>query len=330
MTIQQMLLGAKSAGGGFASLDIQLTNISKGRTFGSATLNNNSSLTVYSSWGYSGYYAFLIPNNDTYRIEARGVNGTYSPVSSPRTPENYGARIIADVAVTAGNVLIFMAGQQSAYATSDGQGSGGGGMSGAAISSTTTNSQSSVNNATALVIAGGGGGSAYNGHYSYTTSTARGYANTNTIGRAGLHSGYSAEGHGWPIGHGGQASTASGYSVAGWNGGGYNSGGSGNSARSGGTHGEGFRYGAVGGYGDSSSSPSQYGEGGFGGGGGGSTNCGYGGGGGGYSGGGPGGYSGNCGGHGGGGGSYYTGTLYSASNYSTQYGYIRIRSSDLY
>lgn len=329
MTIQQMLLGV-SSGGGTASLDIQLTATSQGRTFGSATLNNNSSLTVTSTWGYSGYYAFLIPANDTYRIEARGVNGVYTPVSTPRTPENYGAQIIADVAVTAGNVLIFMAGQQSAYATSDGQGSGGGGMSGVAYSTNTTNSTSSVNTSTALVIAGGGGGSAYNGHYGYSTSTSRGYANTNQVGRAGLHSGYSAEGHGWTVGGGGQASTASGYNVAGWNGGGFNTDGSGTSARSGGTHGQAFRNGGVGGYGDSSSSPSQYGEGGFGGGGGGSTNCGYGGGGGGYSGGGPGGYSGSCGGHGGGGGSYYTGSLVTAQNYSSTYGYVRIRSSDLY
>ena len=319
-----MLLGAAGAGGS-ASLDIQLTASGYGRAFSSATLNNNSSLTVTSTWGYSGYYAFLIPANDTYRIEARGVNGTFSPVTSPRTPENYGAQIIADVAVTAGNVLIFMAGQQDNSACSDGQGAGGGGMSGAAISSTTSNSTSSVDNATALVIAGGGGGSCYNGHYGYSTSTARGYANTGQTGRAGLHSGYTAEGHGWPVGYGGQATSAS-YSVAAWNGGGFNTDGSGTSVRSGGTHGAAFRNGGVGGYGQGGSG----GHGGFGGGGGGAQNCGYGGGGGGYSGGGSGGYSGSCGGHGGGGGSYYTGSLVTAQNYSSTYGYVRIRSSDLY
>jgi len=323
MTIQQMLLGAKSAGG--ASLDIQLTAGGYGRTFSSATLNNNSALTITSTWGYSGYYAFIIPASDTYRIEARGVNGTYTPVSTPRTPENYGAQIIADVAVTAGNVLIFMAGQQDNSAVSDGQGAGGGGMSGVAYSTNTTNSTSSVNTSTALVIAGGGGGSCYNGHYGYTTSTARGYANTGQVGRAGLHSGYTAEGHGWTVGGGGQASTAS-YSVAAWNGGGFNTDGTGTSARSGGSHGGAFRNGGVGGYGQGASG----GHGGFGGGGGGAQNCGYGGGGGGYSGGGSGGYASSCGGHGGGGGSYYTGSLVTAQNYSSAFGYVRIRSSDLY
>ena len=122
-----------------------------------------------------------------------------------------------------------------------------------------------------------------------------------------------------------KASTAVG-NVAAWNGGGYNSGGSGTSARSGGSHGESFRNGGVGGYGQGGSG----GHGGFGGGGGGAQNCGYGGGGGGYSGGGSGGYSGSCGGHGGGGGSYYTGSLVTAQNYSSAFGYVRIRSSDLY
>ena len=49
MTIQQMLLGV-SSGGGAASLDIQLTASGYGRNFSSATLNNNSSLTVTSTW----------------------------------------------------------------------------------------------------------------------------------------------------------------------------------------------------------------------------------------------------------------------------------------
>ena len=315
------------SGGGFESIDIQLTAQSTGTTFGSYSLVNTFNQTITTNWGYNGYFAFVVPNDDTYRIMTRGANGTYAGVSSP-SPENYGAEIVADIPVTKGWIILFIAGQTGGV-TSDNEGSGGGGMSAVAYTTNTSNSTASVAAANPLVVGGGGGGACLN---RTGQDNARGYGNINgtysqmVIGKAGLASGYSTLGHGWTVGGGGEATNGT-YNIAGWNGGGFNSSGSGNSARSGGSHGNGFKQGAVGGANQGGNN-----GGGFGGGGGGANNCGYGGGAGGYSGGGSGGYSGGCGGHGGGGGSWSLSStnLVSAQNYNTRYGYVRIRSSDQY
>ena len=321
-------LGMKS-GGGFESVDIQLTAQSTGRTFGSYSLTNTFSQAITTNWGYNGYFAFEVPNDDTYRIMTRGANGTYQNINSP-SPENYGAEIVADIAVTKGWIILFIAGQTGGV-TNDNEGSGGGGMSAVAYTTNKTNGTASVLAANPLVVGGGGGGACLN---RTGQDNARGYGNVNSNysdmlkGLAGLASGYSALGHGWNVGGGGLASNGT-YNIAGWNGGGFNTGGSGNSARSGGSHGNAFKAGAVGGANQGGNN-----GGGFSGGGGGAENCGYGGGAGGYSGGGSGGYSGGCGGHGGGGGSFYensgSNSLVSRQNYNTRYGYVRIRSSDQY
>ena len=329
-------LGMKG-GGAIESIDIQLTAQSTGTTFGSYSLVNTFNQTITTNWGYNGYFAFVVPNDDIYRIMTRGANGTYQNVSSS-TPENYGAEIVADIAVSKGWIILFIAGQTGGT-TSDNEGSGGGGMSAVAYTTNTSNSTTSVAAANPLVVGGGGGGSCLN---RTGQENARGYGNIEStysqmiIGKAGKTSNYSTLGHGWTVGGGGEADNTyqqnnSGgvHYVACWNGGGFNSSGTGNAARSGGSHGNGFKQGAVGGLNQGGTN-----GGGFGGGGGGANNCGYGGGAGGYSGGGAGGYNGGCGGHGGGGGSFYdnsgSNSLVSRQNYNTRYGYVRIRSSDQY
>ena len=320
-----------AGGSGMESIDMQLTAQSTGTTFGSYYFVNSFSQAVTTNWGYTGYFSFVVPNDDVYRIQARGASGGYSGVSSP-SGQNYGAQIEADIAVTKGWIILFIVGQ-TGVATNDNEGSGGGGMSAVAYTTNTSNSTASVAAANPLVVGGGGGGACYNRE---GQDNARGYGNINStysqmlIGKAGLTSGYSTLGHGWPVGGGGLANHTGANNIAGWNGGGFNGGGSGNSARSGGSHGSGFREGAAGGLNQGGS----YGGGGFGGGGGGAENCGYGGGAGGYSGGSSGGYTSGCGGHGGGGGSFYensgSNSLVSATNTSNNMGYVRIRSSDQY
>ena len=326
------------AGGSVESIDMQLTAVGTGAVSGQYYFVNTFSQTVTSNWGYNGYFAFVVPNNDVYRIQARGAAGGYNG-SANHTPKNDGAQIEADIAVTKGWVILFIVGQ-TGLDTSDTEGAGGGGMSAVAYTTNTTNSTASVAAANPLVVGGGGGGSCYD---RTGQENARGYGNIEStysqmlIGKAGKTSNYSTLGHGWTVGGGGEAdntyqqnSSGGVHYVACWNGGGFNSSGTGNAARSGGSHGSGFRQGAVGGLNQGGSS----GGGGFGGGGGGANNCGYGGGAGGYSGGGAGGYNGGCGGHGGGGGSYYnnsgSNSLVSATNTNSIYGYVRIRSSDQY
>lgn len=311
-------------------VDVQLTATQFGRDADSPLLVDNlGSLDITANWGYNGYYAFEVPSDGIYRITACGCNGRSEGVFLA-TPENFGAEIVADVFVAAGGVMIFMAGQYGPRNTPDGRGAGGGGMSAVAYSTNTINSTTSVAQAIPLVVGGGGGGGCWNrtGH-----DPNRGYGNVKAmndmmIGRAGQSSGYTAEGHGWAVGFGGRASSAE-FRVASWNGGGFfGDGVNGTTIRSGGSNGQGFVNGGQGGLGEGGQ-----GEGGFGGGGGGANNCGYGGGAGGYSGGGTGGYQNGCGGHGGGGGSYYdtaNGTLVSAQNVDTRYGYIRIQSEGLY
>ena len=329
-------LGMKS-GGAIESIDMQLTAVGTGHNHGQYYFVNTFSQTVTTNWGYNGYFAFVVPNNDVYRIQARGAAGGYG--GSGHTPKNDGAQIVADIAVTKGWVILFIVGQ-TGLTTQDGEGAGGGGMSAVAYTTNTTNGTASVSVANPLVVGGGGGGSCYN---RTGQENARGFGNIDgtysqmLIGKAGKTSNYSTLSHGWTVGGGGEADNTyqqnnSGgvHYVACWNGGGFNSSGTGSAARSGGSHGSGFRQGAVGGLNQGGSS----GGGGFGGGGGGANNCGYGGGAGGYSGGGAGGFNGGCGGHGGGGGSYYnnsgSNSLVSATNNSSIYGYVRIRSSDQY
>jgi len=316
-----------AGGSGFESIDIQLTAQSTGTSWGSYSLTNAFSMPITTNWGYNGYFAFEVPNDDTYRIMTRGANGTYAGINSPSS-ENYGAEIVADIDVTKGWIILFIAGQTGGV-TSDNEGGGGGGMSAVAYTTNTSNSTASVAAANALVVGGGGGGACFNRS---GQDNARGYGNIDSTyfqmvkGKAGLKSGYDTLGHGWTVGGGGEASNGT-NNIAGWNGGGFNSAGSGNSARSGGSHGNGFKQGAAGGANQGGNN-----GGGFGGGGGGANNCGYGGGAGGYSGGGSGGYTAGCGGHGGGGGSWSltSANLVSAQNYNTRYGYVRIRSSDQY
>ena len=343
-----MPLSQQGLGGGAASLfrggvgpvesiDIQLNALSTGRSFGTYSLVNTFSQTITTNWGYNGYFAFVVPNDDVYRITTRGANGTYLNINSA-TPENYGAEIVADVAVTQGWIILFIVGQTGGPA-GDNQGGGGGGMSAVAYTTNTSNSTTSVNQSNPLVVGGGGGGSCAN---NTGQENARGYGNVEStysqmlIGKAGKTSNYSTLGHGWTVGGGGEADNNYQQSISGgvhyvacWNGGGFNSSGTGTAQRSGGSHGVAFRYGAAGGANQAGNN-----GGGFGGGGGGAENCGYGGGAGGYSGGGAGGFNGGCGGHGGGGGSYYdnsgSNSLVSRQNYNTRYGYVRIRSSDQY
>lgn len=272
----------------------------------------NGNLNLATDFDFPGYYKITIPSNGNYEITVRGCNGTFQGINNS-SPENFAAEIIATVPLSAGDELICLAGQTGIGTTSDGEGGGGGGGSFVAIGT-------SVASAQPLVVAGGGGGSCFNRQ---GQDNARGYANTGEIGRAGLTSGYSPEGHGWTVGGGGLASNGGGRNIAAWNGGGFFTSGSGASARGGGTHGQAFILGGLGGVNQSGVNSA-----GFGGGGGGANNCGYGGGAGGYSGGGSGGYTAGCGGHGGGGGSYTdpSATNVSSSNIDNRFGYIKIVS----
>ena len=333
--LQQMLLGIPSGG---AVVDVTLEAQNYGRTANSPLLTDvggTLSGQITANWGFSGYYSFVVPADATYEITCRGVNGRFVNVMSTATPEMLGAEIKANINVTAGWRLVFMAGQYGEI-TNDQEGAGGGGMSGVAYTTNNTNNASSVGQSLPLVIAGGGGGSCFNrSGYDHTVGDGNipstSHSGNMERGRAGDESGFpgsNCESHGWTIGEGGKASDAScggNINIAAWNGGGFYSDGTGCSARSGGSHGQAFRNGCNGGNNQGTS-----GYGGFGGGGGGANNCGDGGGAGGYSGGGSGGYSGGCGGHGGGGGSFYLTTgsnsLVSATNYNTRYGYVRIKS----
>lgn len=305
-------------GKAFEPVNFSITAQSYGQNAGTfSVVDEYVNVGATANFGFSGYYKITIPSDSEYQIEAIGTNGGRNGLQNA-SPLNLAARIVVRTTLAAGTELICVAGQTTNQTTSDAAGTGGGGGTFIAIGSTVATAQP-------LVVAGGGGGSCY---LRTAHDTSRTYANTGRRGRAGVSSGYDPEGHGWPEGFGGRASSGE-RNIAAWNGGGFfGDGVNGTTVRLGGSNGKGFVNGLQGGL-----NQGGVGTGGFGGGGGGANNCGYGGGGGGYSGGGSGGYNNGCGGDGGGGGSYYDTasgtTLITAQNIDNNFGFLRIVSVDL-
>ena len=114
-----------------------------------------------------GIQEWTVPSTATYRIEARGAQG------GGTNQYGKGAKIVGDVALTAGSVIKIVVGQSGGYTTS---GSGGGG------------SFVCSSNNSAIVIAGGGGGQ-YDGGSQLYEADGR---NTNNGGNSGCANGGSA------------------------------------------------------------------------------------------------------------------------------------------
>ncbi|GAB5389607.1 MAG: hypothetical protein Alpg2KO_25750 [Alphaproteobacteria bacterium] len=181
--------------------------------------SNNFSVT-------GGIQSFTVPTTGTYQITARGAQGGQAEGNAG----GLGAIVTADVALTAGDVLQIVVGQEGDFVsegldTSQQYGSGGGG------SFVVTSSNSPV------IIAGGGGGSNDN----VRGAPGRGLTGTGAAGafdKCGVGGGFS-----------GTSSTNDFCGDAG-------------------AHGQSFLDGAVGGVGDCDNTHGQIGYGGFGGGGG--------------------------------------------------------------
>ncbi|MDI1354888.1 MAG: T9SS type A sorting domain-containing protein [bacterium] len=248
--------------------------------------NLNGSVTVA-----GGIQSWTVPANGSYRIETYGAQGGGSTGgANTGSLGGFGAAMIGDFTLTAGQVLRILVGQQGG---TDPYGGGGGGGSYVVNSLTVP-----------LVVAGGGGGG--NGYVGYsrgvfaggcgviTTTAGNSNQTTGTYGAAAPGIGGGAIAMGGTQGYGGGGAVAAG------GGGFYNNGGT---STNGGFPGLGFIQGGTGGAGNGS-----FNMGGFGGGGGGITSSGYGGGGGGYSGGGAGNWDGTTHGNGGGGGSLNSGS----------------------
>ncbi len=223
----------------------------------------------------SGIQSWKVPHTGVFRIETWGAKGG----SAPGQAGGNGARMRGDFALSAGDVLWILVGQQGTGKQSSG---GGGG--------TFVARGSSYQNAKPLIVAGGGGG----GRSSSYVGPGR-PGTTSTSGTAGKYAG----------GANGNGGKRSGGSVGGFAGGGFYT--DGQQGPNSGTSGLAFVKGGAGGkQQDNSSNLAE--DGGFGGGGGAMHNQNQGsGGGGGYSGGGAGHDSGGGPGWGGGGGSFNAG-----------------------
>jgi hypothetical protein len=239
------------------------------------------------SMSQQGIQEWTVPETGDYRITAAGAKG-----GSGRYSSGSGAKVQADVTLTAGEVIFILVGQRG---DSINNGGGGGGGSFAV--------RGSVGSPVPLVIAGGGGGG---GEDVYDGNLAHG-----ATGQSG-HDGYLTGGAGGKNGQGGRAGTSSqpGAGGAGLLGSGY--------SVPDAAGGQAFTIGGLGGDRKAGSS------GGFGGGGQAGRQSPGGGGGGGYSGGGGGTDSGGDG-NGGGGGSYATGTnIIKTAGYRSGHGYVSI------
>jgi len=261
-------VASTAAGGGGAGTVYTFTNCSATGQFGPTQAQVNSAYSSTNLNGLvtssSGIQLWTVPASGTYRIEAFGAQG------GGNNQFGRGAQIRGDFALTAGQQLKILVGQQGGFSSS---GSGGGG------SFVTTSAN------VPLVVAGGGGGQ-------YDGSSALYNAHAVTV-NGGQPTGCTTGGAGGNGGNGCNSSGASG-------GGGLSSNGGSGSY---GTGGASFTNGGNGGTHGSNAIC----VGGVGGGGGTHGNTGGGGGGGGYS-GGAGGYHSGSTGSGGGGGSYNNGT----------------------
>jgi hypothetical protein len=257
-----------AGGGGAAGTVYTFTNCSATGQFGPTQAQVNSAYSSTNLNGLvtsqSGVQLWTVPSSGTYRIEGFGAQG------GGNNQFGRGAQIRGDFALTAGQQLKIIVGQQGGFSSS---GSGGGGS----FVATSAN--------VPLLVAGGGGGQ-YDGSsalYNAHAVTVNGGQPTGcTTGGAGGNGGNGCNNSG--AAGGGGFSTNGGTGIYGTGGASFTNGGNG------GNHGS-----------------NAICVGGFGGGGGTHGNTGGGGGGGGYS-GGAGGYHSGSDGSGGGGGSYNNGT----------------------
>ena len=245
---------------------------------------------LYFNMVTTGFQLWTVPTTATYKIEVWGARGGYSSYGT----QGYGYKKSADFALTSGDKLEIIIGQQGV----DGGSIGGGGGGGTFVR---------ISNSTLLIVAGGGGGA---GSYNETTTNPQYQDGAHaSSGENGINAQPMGSGS-WGLnigmgGNGGNGGTGGESHRPGAGGGGWNSDGTHyTGAHGGGNYGKkgsGYTNGLIGG--NSENDGSIYG--GFGGGGG----PGLGGGGaGGYSGGGGGvwtGYSADDWGHGGGGGGSY-------------------------
>ena len=287
------------------------------RTAGTMTVTNTAAFPPTALSGtYAGYYSFDIPAGGVYVLYACGSMGgdITSGSYASHNAHGFGYQKCYEYTFSGGETIYMMAGQSGGMA-SDNTGAGGGGMSAIALST-----GADPSSCTALLVGGGGGGDVRSGLHgnSFDIDWQSGNdgekGHNGCAGASGLNIGASnAENTYQSVGNGCTMNNNTYYvnqganryhRFAGWHGGGFNTSGGGSSARSGGSAGDGFKQGCVGGQATGTA-----GFGGFGGGGSSSTNCGYGGGAGGYTGGMSGGYSNGCGGAGGGGGSYHEATM---------------------
>ena len=264
----------------------QVQSAYSGTSWTQSTSNLNTS---------SGTQLWTVPKTGTYRIEVAGARGGGNG--------GLGARLRGDFALTSGEVIKILVGQQGLTDTGSSQGATGGG-GGTFVAR---------NDNTLLIAAGGGGGNGHNGATTDASVINAVYTNNGQNGASVVSPG----GLGGTSGNGGLKGVANSNPENVGGGGGYsgNGGGTSSTARGGNSF---------------TNNGSAFLSGGFGGGGGGfapAYNCGTGGmgggGGGGYSGGGGGGT--NCNGNGGGGGSYNIGT--NATNIAidrTSSGYVTI------
>ena len=258
-----------------------------------ANTNLANSVTVTTQ----GIQEWIVPSSGTYDITARGAQGGNANTAIGGS----GASITVSTTLNAGDVIKVLCGQQGAsLAFSTGYAGGGGG--GTFVYNQTTNQ---------LIVAAGGGGGAAEGDgvsYPYILNGVDASAYNVTSGANGLMSAGSwcSQGNGGTAGSGGGGGGSGGSGGAGWNS-------PGTAGQYGGTPGQPFTAGGLGGTNTMWSGVSTLSQnGGFGGGAGAGGHTNYeatGGGGGGYSGGGGGG----CRvGAGGGGGCFYTGTYISS------------------
>ena len=144
----------------------------------------------------NGYQLWTVPTTGTYRITARGAQGTPAEVDPPAGGR--GAVITGDFNLTAGEKIQILVGQTAGF--KDGQRyrhSAGGGGSFVVRFTGETNIVDDI-----LVIAGGGGGTGS------TTIDPEGDAQTGTAGGRGRRNNFNSGGTGGIDGNGGNIGTA--------------------------------------------------------------------------------------------------------------------------
>lgn len=268
------------------------------------TAYSGTSLAGLVTINTQGIQEWVVPTTGDYWIELAGASGGYTPSALG----GKGRRFKIKVALTSGQLLKILVGQEGGriYFSTGYAGGGGGGTY---LYNATTSSY--------IAVAGGGGGAGQgNTTYVYNKVGVDAAEYSTTSGTSGSTGEWGSPGAGGVGGAGGTAGS-SGSSGAGINSNGTKGG-------YGGNFGTKFLSGGIGGTNNAGTSATTNVEGGFGGGTGGGILSGYeavGGGGGGYSGGGGGGGRVSAG---GGGGNYYTGTYVSSST-NTGNGFLMIQ-----